>query len=397
MTVKMVSFFLALGIAISALGEMPWNREELYAVPEVFPANDLNFRFQVPPTLRPVFFAGPLYHGKPTRIFAWIGIPAQVRKPVPGMVLIHGGGGTAFSEWVEYWNRRGYAAIAVDTVGCVPLAPFEGGECRARHENFPGPGDDIFNTSEALTDRWPYHAVASVILAHSLLRSQPGVDADRIGVTGISWGGFLTAVAAGIDNRFAMAAPVYGCGFLDESWVGRDVFPGMAPEAVREWMTLWDPSQYLPQAKMPMLFVNDPNDFAFFQSAWQKSAALPEKSHLSLRLNLTHSHWAGMTNEVKLFADHVLCGRCPWPEPVECGWRNGKAFAVWDDLKDAVKIELVYSTDPATDNTRKWQTGAVERYGNRIEAVLPEKTLVWFFNLTTRDGAVISTPSRTVE
>ena len=36
------------------------------------------------------------------------------------MVLVHGGGGTAFAEWVKAWTSRGYAAIAMDTCGQIP-------------------------------------------------------------------------------------------------------------------------------------------------------------------------------------------------------------------------------------------------------------------------------------
>ena len=32
-------------------------------------------------------------------------------EKVPGMVLVHGGGGTAFASWVKRWNDRGYAAM----------------------------------------------------------------------------------------------------------------------------------------------------------------------------------------------------------------------------------------------------------------------------------------------
>ena len=53
------------------------------------------------------------------------------------MVLVHGGGGTAEAEWVRIWNARGYAAISMDTCGCVP-----GGEpgVRPRHEFGGSPG-----------------------------------------------------------------------------------------------------------------------------------------------------------------------------------------------------------------------------------------------------------------
>ena len=66
-------------------------------------------------------------------------------------------------------------------------------------------------------DQWTCHAVADVILAHSLIRSLPEVDPERTGVTGISWGGYLTCIVAGVDRRFKLAVPVYGCGFYRDT------------------------------------------------------------------------------------------------------------------------------------------------------------------------------------
>ena len=48
-------------------------------------------------------------------MFAWCGLPAAAAgTKSPAMVLVHGGGGTAFEHWVRLWNDRGYAAIAMD-------------------------------------------------------------------------------------------------------------------------------------------------------------------------------------------------------------------------------------------------------------------------------------------
>jgi hypothetical protein len=46
-----------------------------------------------------------------------------------------------------------------------------------------------------MTDQWSYHAVANVILAHSLLLSFGDVDKERTAVTGISWGGYMDSYA----------------------------------------------------------------------------------------------------------------------------------------------------------------------------------------------------------
>ena len=57
-----------------------------------------------------------------TKVFAFVGIPegASAENKVPGIVLVHGGDGTAYYEWVDFWVKRGYAAIAMDTEGRMP-------------------------------------------------------------------------------------------------------------------------------------------------------------------------------------------------------------------------------------------------------------------------------------
>ena len=85
-----------------------------------------------------------------------------------------------------------------------------------RHADGGPPGWDAAfgQVEEPLTDQWPHQAVSAIVLAHSLLRTFPEVDAGRIGLTGISWGGYLTCLTAGVDPRFRLAVPVYGCGNL---------------------------------------------------------------------------------------------------------------------------------------------------------------------------------------
>lgn len=64
-----------------------------------------------------LFFDSVPYRGKPTRVFARYARP-HGKGPFPAMILIHGGGGTAFPDWAEHWARRGYAALVFDLKGC---------------------------------------------------------------------------------------------------------------------------------------------------------------------------------------------------------------------------------------------------------------------------------------
>ena len=65
--------------------------------------------------VKAIFYRGAPWQGKETRVFAWYGAPenASPENPVPAVVLIHGGGGTALADWVRLWNKKGYAAIAM--------------------------------------------------------------------------------------------------------------------------------------------------------------------------------------------------------------------------------------------------------------------------------------------
>eukprot|EP01052_Picozoa_sp_SAG31_P012819 SAG31_NODE_758_length_12292_cov_14.175511_5_plen_279_part_00 len=217
-----------------------------------------------------IFFQGLPYHGKPTKVFGYIGLPRGIKSggTCPAMVLLHGGGGTAFDVWVKLWNACGYAAITFDQCGDVPTVPNHGdGAPHARHEGGGPPGwaasFQQVAAGEPVEDTWGYHAVGAALAAHTLLASHPAVDADHIGLTGISWGGYLTCVVAGVDPRYRFAAPIYGCGYLGDNSIWSDPGgPGLTPEldmrteGANRWVELWDPKNYLPSANMPMLWVN---------------------------------------------------------------------------------------------------------------------------------------------
>src|SRR6185436_2815754 len=105
-----------------------------------------------------VYYQGETYHGKPTRVFAYLGRPASGKGPFPAMLLVHGGGGKAFREWAEHWAKRGYVALAMDTAGAGPHGRLpDGGPDQKDAEKF----SNFIEGNEK--DMWTYHAVAAVI------------------------------------------------------------------------------------------------------------------------------------------------------------------------------------------------------------------------------------------
>ena len=116
---KVVLLALATALMFPAISkaQVSWNMSALSTAPKVYPADDFKET-----GVRSLFFEGLPWKGKPTRVFAWYGVPAHAaNEKVPAIVLVHGGAGTAFADWVRLWNARGYAAIAMDTCGSVPI------------------------------------------------------------------------------------------------------------------------------------------------------------------------------------------------------------------------------------------------------------------------------------
>ena len=108
---------------------MTWDIPALGQPPQTHPAPDF-----AADGVEALYYSGPPWQGRETRAFAWLGVP-EGTEACPAMVLVHGGGGTAFAEWVRMWNARGYAAIAMDLCGCLP--PPENAHAPAQHRRSP--------------------------------------------------------------------------------------------------------------------------------------------------------------------------------------------------------------------------------------------------------------------
>lgn len=382
----------AAALFATAADSLPWNQTELYTAPKTFDAPQNG-----EPGVKTILFEGLPYKGKSTRVFAYYGAPeAKGGTKLPAMVLIHGGGGTAYAEWVRLWNRRGYAAIAMDTVGTRPKVA-EGGKTwnpeRTRDE-FSGPAGwgDFDNVDLDPKDQWSYHAVAAAVRAHSLIRTFPEVDPKRIGVTGISWGGYLTSIVSGVDTRFQFAAPVYGCGFLGEDSAWLKNFETLGPERAKRWLSLWDPSVYLSRAKLPMLWVNGTNDFAYPPGSWQKSHRLTKgKKTLAVRVRMPHGHPQGaLPEEIHAYANSILM-RGPKATKITRQRIDDTRFEVkFAGGRPVVKAELNFTKDSGRWQDRKWETMPAEVSKGRASAVVPGGVTAYYLNLFDAEGRVVS-------
>lgn len=382
----------------------PWNEKKLFANPKVWPADEelklavtaaaasqgrlyltegdkiVKFRQS---RIKPIWIEGDKCEGKPTRHFAWYGLPAGAgtgKAKVPAMVLVHGGGGTAFCKWVEMWNRRGYAAIAMDTCGKLPIAP-KYGEWTVHEFSHNSRWGDFANAGKPAADQWCYHAVTAVIRAHSFLRTLPQVDARRIGITGVSWGGYLTCIASAIDSRFRFAAPVYGCGFLDCDSPWKPELDKLPAKLKKRWLKYWDPCEYLPMSSVPTLWTTGSNDFAYnLKMLGLSKSACGAKAMLSVHVRYSHSHADGWKlHEPYAFADSFCMGGPKLSAPKI----KEKSGVVTLSGKNISSATLCCTESSGNFPERYWKQLAMRKNGEgNFEISLPQSITAWFVNVT---------------
>jgi len=396
----------------SLTAETLWDLESLSVAPK--------FRWlKSDKPIRSLIYEGLPYQARVAEVFAWYANPLTIGEVseipahgFPAVVLIHGGGGTAFAEWTHLWAKRGYAAIAMDLGAHQPADPiydsatgqFERDGAKEAENRTPlktgGPtqtAEDKFDSVEREPEHhWPRHAVANAILAHSLIRSFPEVDAERTAVTGISWGGYTTCITASVDTRFKAAAPVYGCGFLYEGEsVQKPSIDNLSPVSREKWIALYDPSSHLPRCRVPLFFVNGTHDIHYPLDSYARTIALPAGPvNVRIEPEMLHSSEHGWApEEIGRFIDTYCqpgCDSLP-----QLGEPNRTSDSITVPYESAVPLKsavLHFTTNRGLRSERTWQQSAATITPDSIVAPpLPADANTWFITATDERGAMVST------
>lgn len=345
--------------------------------------------------IKAIYYEGEECRGRPARVFAYIGFPenASAEAPVPGMVLVHGGGGHAYPEWVQYWLDHGYAAISMDGFG----------------QNYTGPGvyeiasdhwtpdpeshlpmDNFTTRGQPFGEQWFYYYIADILLANNILRADDRVITEKIGLTGISWGGFASSVAACYDDRFAFAAPVYGSGFQDVSkteWGA--VFRGAGVSNV------WDAKNLLGEVTMPIMWFNGDNDPFFGAESTSASAAAAPNGAVTYVPSYPHGLTEGVElPEILRFANEqngMGQGNIKIDGVSFDGDRAVVSFTLPDDVRSPA-VWAYYRSSPLdyTEGELKepWQCKRGAVLGNMANVRVPAGTTMFYLAVTGKTGGV---------
>lgn len=175
--------------------------------------------------------------------------------PGPHPVVIHapGGGQTISDADLQWWCLQGFACVSFDWQHGLydhdprfksswPDGVLQQGQPAQRIDQFIIP-----------------LAVQAVGVVIDWMAQDPRCDAVRIGLTGISWGGYLTWVANAHEPRLKAAVPVYGCGGLFEPGHGYRV--PVHDEVRAHWLADFEPLHLGQRQLSPVCFLSATNDF----------------------------------------------------------------------------------------------------------------------------------------
>lgn len=322
---------------------------------------------------RAIIFAGERFKGEPVSLFSYYSAPSGTppAEGWPGVVLVHGGGGTAFADYVKTWNGKGYAAISLDWYG---LFPEIGKKTDERRKVVPNTVAPYYSYKDA---------VANIIRCHSLLRSLPEVDAERTGIVGASWGGFFALTVAGYDQRFRCVVSAYAAGFWQN--------------------TPFDPKNHVMNIAAPVLRTAVVDELNFPLPRWQETVDLTTNAESTLSIDLARGHSnVGLVWPINFhFADMVLKQQGVLPKIGPVRQTAGKLetsvtnIAQLDQSKIG-KAELHYATSaPTVRNGRfyekdQWQRTLAEQVNGLLRATVPPRTRACFLNLYWNDLPISS-------
>ncbi len=200
----------------------------------------------------------------PTNIFAAIVRPAKPGT-YPGLLVLHGGGGNAEIERAKNWAAQGYVVLTLDIPGVAnpEKVPQSSGTWKAVPY-----GKSRFTATPDLTHSTIFEGVLAAVQGLYLLHAQPDVIQNRIGIVGISWGGYTSTIVSGLASNMVKATfSLYGSGFYDEGSVFMKELDKMSDNDRATWLRYLDAGRRIQSLKTPFFIAAGTNDNWFYPPA----------------------------------------------------------------------------------------------------------------------------------
>ena len=325
--------------------EKYWNFAELSRVPAY---RESPYADSKCADLQDLLIEGAPVEGKAAEFFVYYGYPAG---PVPeggypAVLLVHGGGGTAYPQYAKLWIERGYAVMIMDWYNQRPLTGTEEpSETNVKRLPLEGGRRQLHEVN-----------VANMILAHSLLRTLPQVNPERTIFAGLSWGSWYGAMVAAVDPRFRGGIEIY-CGDLKRE--RKSFTNGRFHHAV----------------KVPLYWVAGSNDEdaspLSLQAGFDECAKL---ENISMVIRLPHSHVGFTFPSCFRMAEYFLKDGPGLPKLGKAQVEEKRISApILSQGKGITHAILCYTEDANEETTHKrlWKSISVQLTEKAVSAELP--------------------------
>ena len=171
-------------------------------------------------------------------------------KTYPSILEIHGGPWTQYGKFFmhefNYFASNGYVIFFTNPRGGRGY-----GEAH----------------SKAIWGDWGTPAFDDLMAFANYMARKPYIDSKRMGVTGGSYGGYMTLWVVGHTNRFKSAVAQRSVSNMISMWGSSDFnwtfqFPANSGSPQEDMQKLWDmsPIKYLGDCKTPTLIVHSEHD-----------------------------------------------------------------------------------------------------------------------------------------
>ncbi len=327
-------------------------------------------------------FTAGTFKGTEARIAAYYSYPDNGKRNA-AFVWSHGGGQRAERGRGVYFAKQGFATVDINWLG----RPME--EDISINTDWgkvdPSQGPRFYSKAlrkgwkrNLLPDEYTIDPVPSPRNANwflltvagrraiTFLEQQPEVDPNRIGFTGFSMGGMVTALTA-IDERLKAVAPfVGGTGFKYVDFPGGIQGSSIKPhfQNLELYKNTIDASAYWPSVKCPVLFISSSNDFhSTFERIYQSMDLLQHKDwRVTTNIHQNHGPGPEQWATLNLWFEQYLKGidqRIP-ATPSSTLKLNTSSFirsatftVTPNDQDRLINTEIYYSYDP-NSRTRFW-------------------------------------------
>ena len=292
------------------------------------------------------------------------------------------GNKTAFQDHGLWFANNGYVCLVVDTLQLGEVAGKHHGTYNLNRFWWHSRG-----YTPAGVECW--NGVRGI----DYLCSLPYVDAEKIGVTGISGGGATTSWVLAADDRVKVAVPVSGVSDL-ESYVTDQVINGHCDCMFFHNLYQWEWTTALALfAPRPLLFANSDNDAIFPMSGNKRiierlrtcyamyGAKEKVDEHVSkgghdyrpdLRLavfGFFHKHLKGDNNPIRDADFPAIDGKLLRAFPDDADIPKDAINATADEsFVPAAKVE-----PPTEKNFKEWKAGLLKQLRERVFRALPVK------------------------